>query len=69
MSLLVFHPAFCVAPDCKYFNIYSPVRLEYGAKSGAILGYLFISEALTLQIMQPAAGNNRKHDDRGQYKS
>jgi hypothetical protein len=45
--LLVFRPVSRVAPSGKYSNIHRSACLGYGPKPGAILGYLFISEALT----------------------
>jgi hypothetical protein len=45
--LLVFRPDFGVAPSGEYPDMPRSTRLKFGPNSGAILGYLFISEALT----------------------
>ena len=45
--LLVFRPDFGVALSGEYPDMPRSTRLEFGPNPGAILGYLFISEALT----------------------
>jgi len=45
--LLVFRPDFGVPLSGEYPDMPRSARLEFGPKSGATLGYLFISEALT----------------------